>query len=175
VTVFHYTYSHRIDKILASGMLLPPRQVDGSSEMTTAYLAKLRTPKRHIARVKADERLLMFSSNSAWEPASFRGVKEADGTVVDLFNIEEYAERGEAIYRIAVDTAECRLKPWATARKLWLSTVVAHNLETFARKLGSDPFQWWATTAPVRAEMFLSVETLERSKWVELIETREER
>lgn len=80
------------------------------------------------------------------------GIAKTPGVLDDAQG--EYAERGEAIYRIAVDTAACRLKPWATARKLWLSTVVAHNLETFARKLGSDPFQWWATTAPVRTEMF---------------------
>ncbi len=160
---WHYTYSHRINAILESGMLLPP------AALHLDYWASLRLSVTTSLGFQADEKLLLFSENSLWEPASYRGVQGPDGTIVDIHRLDDYQRYGFKVYRIAVPTY--RLKPYTQLlREVHMPKEMAKSLDESARKLGSNPYQWWGTTKPIPEANWLSVEAYEDGRWVPYVD-----
>jgi hypothetical protein len=156
---WHYTYSHHIDDIFESGVLLPP------AALHSDYWASLPPSMTESRGYQADEKLLLFSENPLWEPASYRGVYSSDGTIVNIHSLEDYPLYGFTVYRIAVPTY--RLKPYTQLlREVHMPKEVAKPLAESARKLGSNPYQWWGTTKPIPEEHWLSVEVYEDGRWV---------
>lgn len=160
---WHYTYSNSIDAILESGVLLPP------AELHIDYGAALSRSERKSRGFQADEKLVLFSENPLWEPASYRGVHFPYGTIVDIHRLEDYPLYGFTVYRIAVPTY--RLKPYTQLlREVHMPKEMAKSLAESARKLGANPYQWWGTTKPVPEEHWLSVEVYEDGNWVPYVE-----
>jgi hypothetical protein len=165
VTVWHYTYDHRLGAILDSGKLLPPALVPNyeASENLQGLDASIRDCKGY----KSDKKLLLFSSNQVWEPASYRGVyqKNGNGTVVDLFDVESYDRLGITIHRIGVDTSV--LKPWVRLKSIVrMPSWMGQGLEDIAVELGSNPIHdWWGTTVPVPATKWKAVESRINGVW----------
>ena len=143
--VWHYTYSHRINAILESGELLPPRQLHITAErlnMSDEEFAATTTSKAW----KADEKLLLFSEREDWEPSSYRSVLK-NGVAVPLLRLEDYKQI-DGVYRIGVSTEF--LKPYARLKSIVrMSAKMATALNNSARNLGANPFQWWGTVLPV--------------------------
>jgi hypothetical protein len=118
---------------------------------------------------EADKKLLLFSENEIWEPASFRGIQIA-GMVFDLYRLEDYARYGMNVFRIGVDTRYlkpytqmCRTvgMPQDAFKALWRRSV---------GQLGSNPYQWWGTTKPIPSDLWESVQVFRDGKWEERME-----
>lgn len=159
--VWHYTYSHRIGEILRSRVLLPPRMIPGPSQ---EYPHHFHGQKGY----ESDRKLLLFSANPVWEPASYRGWSE-NGVVKDLTCFHDYAERGITVYRIGVETSI--LKPWVRLKTIaQMPRDMAKSLEKHARDVDSNPYDWWGTLFPVPSEKWHAVEVLVGGEWQPLPE-----
>jgi len=156
--VWHYTYSHNIEKIIKSGTLLPPALIPdyiGGDVLHEALHGADRG-------VKADRKLLLFSEREDWEPASFRGVMTPLGPI-DLHSIEEHSKHID-IFRIGVDTRH--LKPYGQlCRLVSMPRETRNGLRDIAVKFGSNPCEWWGTTKPVPRMQWVAVEKLVAGKW----------
>ena len=162
MTVWHYTYN-QLPTILDSGVLLPPALIP-KYEATEG----LRGADESIGDCKgykADKKLLLFSANSVWEPASYRGVFVKGGGVVDLHKLEDYDHLGIAIHRIGVDTSI--LKPWMRLKSITrMPPRMGQGLEDIAVRLGSNPIHdWWGTTVPVPLTKWTAVESRINGVW----------
>jgi hypothetical protein len=159
--VWHYTYhtlnsdshSHFVE-ILRSQMLLPP-----------CLNPTMKDDFPDTREANADARLLLFSENDYWEPASFRGFVE-NGQVVDLHNRADYAPRGLVICRIGVDSKI--LHPYLRLlRTVCMPKGMAKALISTAREHGANPYEWYGTTKPVPLAQWRAVEMLIDNKWQE--------
>jgi hypothetical protein len=56
----------------------------------------------NYSTVRSDASLLLFSQREDWEPASYRGLADRDGNVIDLHKLEEYEAYGIHAFRIGV-------------------------------------------------------------------------
>jgi hypothetical protein len=147
-------YSHQIENILYSRVLLPPRLVPNLLEAHDAHGHK---------EIEADKKMLLFSENQVWEPSSYRGVI-VRGMVVDLHKVEDYERVGIRIYRIRLDRST--LKPWARLKTLArVSVPMAQELERSARELGSNPYDWFGTLLLVPMEKWQAFEALVDREW----------
>jgi len=156
--VWHYTYQHNIKPILESQVLLPPCMCPG-----TIHNADVRqygdTPGG-----AADAKLLLFSEREDWEPASYRGYRTWYGRVIDLHKLEEYVERGVAVFRIGVETRH--LKPYTQlCRSVGMPKKMFDGLWKIAVRIGSNPYQWWGTTKPIPMSEWVSVEVFANGIW----------
>jgi hypothetical protein len=108
--VWHYTYSHDIKEIIASGVLLPPI-------MCHHYETHNFVPAHMLysKEVVADAKLLLFSQREDWEPASYRALK-VGGKEVQLHRLNDYAAHGLRVFRIGVPRN--LLHPWMTLKRL---------------------------------------------------------
>jgi len=169
--VWHYTYSHNIKAILESGVLLPPR-------MTPQYLSNACFSAGidlDHSDVKADASLLLFSQRKDWEPASYRGLMDSDGNVVNLHRLEDYEVYGMDVFRIGVSRS--LLRPWIRLKEMSkMSGGMAAGLEKTARAVGSNPFDWWGTMRPIPQDKWEKVEVYnpEIKAWESLFEEMEE-
>ena len=168
--VWHYTYEPAIQAIIESKVLLPPalaapRYANKSPE----ELRSLRCDKGF----RADEKLLLFSENQHWEPASYRGIQDRQtGAIRDLFDRDEYARYGMRIFRIGVDRGI--LKPYMKlVRQVRMPAEMVSSLAEIARNIGSNPFQWWGTTFPVPIEDWKAVEYLDGQEWKSIADVPE--
>ena len=162
--VWHYTYS-QIDEILRSGVLLPPAMIPGYA--ATEY--NVPQGARENGGYIADKKLLLFSSNQVWEPASYRGYW-INGTAIDLLRPEQYDRLGVAMHRIGVDASV--LKPWIRLKAIVrMPDWMGRGLEETARQLGSNPVsEWWGTTVPVPAAKWEAVESRVNGVWQPMFE-----
>lgn len=154
--VWHYTYHSKVGQssvvdILRTKVLLPPALIpdyqDGCPD----------------ADAHADRKLLLFSENEFWEPASYRGIT-VNGEMVLLHKREEYAKHGIAIFRIGVDAAI--LTPYLRlTRKVGMNKGMAASLFKLARELGANPYQWYGTTSPVPLAQWRKIEWLRGDVW----------
>jgi hypothetical protein len=159
--VWHYTYDH-IDEILASGVLLPPVMVPTLHDGATPSMRK---EKDFIA----DAKMLLFSSNDVWEPASFRAIA-LDGIAIPLLRLDQYDHVGMTIHRIGVDISN--LKSWTRLKTITrMSAPMARSLEDIAHSLGSNPVsEWWGTTVPVPAAKWEAIESRVNGVWQPMFE-----
>lgn len=158
--VWHYTYSHNIDAILDSRQLVPPC-------LSGLAMAYDNTPLANHPQTKADAKMLLFSENAVWEPASYRGIVQ-DGRVVDLHNREDYARVGLGIFRIGVNAGV--LTPYAMlTRRAGVSNKMDRSLRQTARDIGGDPNQWWGTLKPVPVKQWVAFEVLVGDDWVDAL------
>jgi hypothetical protein len=153
-TVWHYTYDDIVD-IFESGVLLPPWKTPHFNDLDASLLVfggSIRKGKGF----RADSRMLLFSQREDWEPSSYRGLVKA-GTVIDLHRLEDYEVYGIRVYRVGV--GRDLLHPWMRLKRLCrMPPDMAKALETTARELGSNPFDWWGTTRPIPQDKWRSVE-----------------
>lgn len=158
--VWHYTYGDRLNRIIKSGALLPPAMV------SAIYLTMGISEEAATKEFRADMKMLLFSSNSTWEPASYRGVQDrATGEIIDVHRLEEYAQYGMEVFRIGVNSSI--LHPYLKFKRLArLPTRMARALEEIARGLGSNPYQWWGSLKPVNFSHWLAVEQWVGNQWV---------
>ncbi|HEV2399577.1 MAG TPA: hypothetical protein VGS27_21715 [Candidatus Sulfotelmatobacter sp.] len=155
--VWHYTYEHNMKKILESQVLLPPYLIPGYVD--AVELAGY-TPDRGT---KADRKLLLFSENEVWEPASYRGFATFLG-VVEVHKLEDYADYGCAVFRIGVETNH--LKPYLRlCRSVGMPKGTFDGLWKTAVEHGSNPYQWWGTTKPIPMSEWVSVEVYANGIW----------
>ncbi len=153
--VWHYTYGHHIEEILATGTLLPPARV--------ASLVEEAHNGHGTREYESDKKMLLFSSNPYWEPASYRAIME-NGVPVELHQRSDYEKRGLKIIRFGVDRSI--LKPWVKLKRLaHMPKGMAQSLEDLAYKLGSNPYDWWGTLFPVPRAEWQTVEVLESDTW----------
>jgi hypothetical protein len=162
--VWHYTYN-RFDLIMESGVLLPPSMVPN-------YYDGFGEAERNAKWYKADKKLLLFSANQVWEPASFRGLSVGQGNVIDLYKLEEYDRLGIHIHRIGVDTSI--LKPWMRLKSIVrMPRDMGQVLEDIAIRIGSNPIHdWWGTTVPIPRAKWKAVESRINGVW-QPVELRE--
>ena len=157
--VWHYTYGHHFGEIVATGMLLPPLQVDSKVE------AEMPHDYYESRAYKSDAKMLLFSSNVYWEPASYRGVADRrTGAVVDLHRRDDYERVGLKIYRFGVNRSI--LHPWMKLKRLaHMPHKMGQALEGHARRIGSNPYDWWGTLHPVGRNLWQTIEVLEGDTW----------
>jgi hypothetical protein len=149
--VWHYTYSHHIEEIIDSGVLLPPIMCP-HYETRTLVPAHMLYSKESVA----DAKLLLFSQRADWEPASYRAVS-VWGVPFPLHKLEDYAKHCIDVYRIAVRRS--LLHPWVRLKELVkMPKEMGRNLERIAREIGSNPFDWWGTVKPVPDTQWQAVE-----------------
>jgi hypothetical protein len=168
--VWHYTYTGRIEAIIESKVLLPPALCAPRYVMSPEEeLAVLRCDKGF----SADKKLLLFSENQDWEPASYRGIQDRQtGAIRDVFDRNEYERYGIRIFRIGVDRNI--LKPYTKlVRQVRMPAETVRSLAEIARKIGSNPFQWWGTTFPVSIEQWKAVEYLDGQEWKSIVDVFE--
>jgi hypothetical protein len=174
---WHYTYSNHIDAILESAVLLPPSALLSGVATEMGISADIRkrlaaanqnvkaiaASKDIMKGVKADGKLLLFSENSVWEPASFRGI-EVGGLVIDILKLEDYAKYGHDVYRIGVYTRH--LKPYSQLiREVHMPKETATGLTKVAN--GGNPFQWWGSTKPVPQEKWVAIQKFVGGEWID--------
>jgi hypothetical protein len=153
--VWHYTYSHKINAILHSGVLLPPKMTPGY--LTPSNACVLAGNDLTHPDITADASLLLFSQREDWEPASYRGLADRDGNIIDLRKLEEYEAYGIRVFRIGVSRS--LLHPWIRLKEMSkMSVGMAKHLEKTARDVGSNPYDWWGTLRPVLQEKWKTVE-----------------
>jgi hypothetical protein len=152
--VWHYTYSHNIEAILQSGVLLPPIMcLHFNTPQNSAFGMAGFNSKAHLA----DAKLLLFSEREDWEPTSYRAVACLDGTVIPLHKLEDYAEHGFSVFRIGVPRSI--LHPWLRLKEMVkMPREMGRALENTARVLGSNPYQWWGTAKPITMDQWRAVE-----------------
>ena len=149
--VWHYTYSHHIDEIIESGVLLPPIMCP-HYETSTVVPAHLLYSKETVA----DAKLLLFSQREDWEPASYRAIS-VWGMPFPLHKLEDYAKHGMDVYRIGVQRS--LLHPWVRLKEVVkMPKEMGHRLERTAREIGSNPYDWWGTLKPVPDTKWKAVE-----------------
>lgn len=145
--VWHYTYDHPkrgVQYILRTQTILPPFRV---------LKPDLLRNKGH----RADAKLVLFSTRQDWEPASYRGWKERTGEEVDLIHREDYIERGLFIYRIGVERKI--LKPYQHLVSIVrMPKEQDRNIKADARRVGSNPYDWWGSVHPVTADKWRAIE-----------------
>lgn len=155
--VWHYTYDAFKD-ILTSGVLLPPRLVPH------LYYGRGNELLAREKAVVADSKILLFSGNQVWEPTSYRYLERPDGSVLELHRLEDYAEVGLLVYRIGVPRGI--LKPWSILiRQARVPARMAQALANSARRLGSDPYDWYGSLIPVPRQQWASVQILTADGW----------
>ena len=151
--VWHYTYENSIKSILDSAALLPPIMTPDFEERRRAMYPGVDVKDRGF---QADAKMLLFSAREDWEPASYRGIS-VGGRIIDLHKLEDYETHGVRVYRIGVDRDI--LHPWVRLKRLCgMPHGMAKSLETIARKVGSNPFDWWGTMRPIPIEKWRSIE-----------------
>lgn len=150
--VWHYTYSHHIEEIIDSGVLLPPIMCP-HYETRTFVPAHMLYSKESVA----DAKLLLFSQREDWEPASYRAVSFMGLMTIPLTKLEDYAARRIEVFRIGVQRS--LLHPWTRLKEMVkMPPQMGRNLERTARELGSNPFDWWGTLKPVPDAKWQAVE-----------------
>ncbi len=161
---WHYTYSRHINAIFKSGALLPPSELNVG--IANGHPEDIRNDRGY----QADEKLLLFSENDHWEPASFRAV-QAFGLTFDIIKLEDYARYGIECYRIGVPTHN--LKPYSQLlREVHMPKDMANDLTKVAN--GGNPFQWWGSTKPVPQEKWVAIQKFVGGEWIDwLPETAE--
>jgi hypothetical protein len=166
--VYHYTYSGRINVILASGTLLPPYLTPGFAAQVADAISK-RMDINNPAWI-ANKKLLLFSQRTDWEPASFRGVINIKtGVVTDIIRLDDYAKNGTDVYRIAVDRSI--LHPYLKLLRLVkYPQAAAKRLAEIAREIGGNPYDWYGTPKPVPMDKWLSFEIYNPAtkEWVQI-------
>jgi hypothetical protein len=164
---WHYCYDNHINEILESAKLLPPCEVNtlNSPEETD----EMRNSKDYMS----DKRLLLFSENAVWEPASYRSKTFWSATVpymdIPLLKLEDYAKYEVGVYRIGVSTKH--LKPYSQlCREVHMPVAMDAGLIVVARKIGGNPFQWWGSTKPVPQEKWVAIQKYVDGVWVDMFD-----
>jgi hypothetical protein len=154
--LWHYTYQHRIEAILSSRQLIPTLG-GGSSDPNE--------PEEDLR----EKKILWFSKNQVWEPASYRGYQDkTTGETHDLLKLEDYAAQNIRVFRIGVLGGGI-IKPWSRLQRIaHVSPGMAGRLEEWCRSIGSNPFDWWGSIFPVPDTMWVSVQELKDGAWQEL-------
>src|SRR5260370_26589560 len=160
--VWHYTYSSSIEAILRAGVLLPPILVP---TIKATESPEATDEMRRSKNYQSDAKMLLFSPNPVWEPASYRGfLNYKTGVVTDIHSRDYYAKLGIQIFRIGVG---CRkLKPWMRLKQLArMPKDMAQTFEKITRGLGSNYFSWYGSVFPVSVKHWEALENLLGDEW----------
>lgn len=138
---WHYTNGRRIDSILGSGVLKP--SADGSGRIRPA---------------------VWFSTNQQWEETANRSVRHINGSYLrcDREQTDMYCD---GLFRLEVDAASATL-PWReVAAMCGMRQGDMLKIESLARRLGSDPQQWYASLRPILREEWTAIERWNGYAW----------
>jgi hypothetical protein len=158
--LWHYTYQHRIEAILSSRQLIP----------TLGGGAAYEKDERH----QREKKILWFTENQVWEPASYRGYQnEVTGEAYDLLKLEDYAAHNMRVFRIGV-LAGGIIKPWSRLQRIaHIHPDMVRELDQHGLEIGSNPFDWWGSIFPVPMKLWVSVQELKDGAWEELTRASE--
>ena len=144
--LWHYTFGHNFQRILADQTIKP----------STAYAVKEARP------------VVWFSRNQIWEAAATKGLVTDDGTVQN-FTMEELREHGGGLYRFGV-APESAPHNWDDFERLsGSSREVIAELRRIAKIRNSSRKDWFASFEPVDQSKWLAVEVMDNHKWVSAI------
>jgi len=80
----------------------------------------------------------------------------------------ETEKHGHGLYRIGVSPTKANLKPWIKLKSLAkLSDRSVYLLETSAKGVGANPFEWWGSLFPIPSKHWLTIEHFKDGAWKE--------
>ncbi|WP_131282806.1 hypothetical protein [Blastopirellula marina] len=139
---WHYTNGRRIDAIFASGKLKPAASCN-SSRMRPA---------------------VWFSANAHWEATANRAVRRIDGSVLRC-DREQTDLFCDGLFRVEIG-ASTMLASWREmAAMCGMQPGDRLKIESLARRLGSNPLQWYASLRSIDRDHWTAIERWNGGDW----------
>jgi hypothetical protein len=143
IILWHYTFLPHLESILRDGLIKPAT-------------ALVEPPERPI---------VWFSRNQFWERTVTKGMKLANGRLLEL-DFNAMVAHGMFPVRIGV-LPETAPYDWLALRTIsHMKPEMADGLVRVAQEVGADPRDWYGTFKPVAMEEWVDLQVFKSDVWV---------